>query len=241
MAWCDESAGRLRDALRPLGDPGRAAAMTAYLKGAAPCLGVSATTRRRVQREVWRNLPPPDHEELWLAVADLTEAPQREYQYAAVELLGRYRAALEPGDFAGRIESLLLLRPWWDTVDAMGSLVVTPMVVASPELLVEVWRWNGSPDQWLVRASIQHQRGLRDSTDVPRLLAMCEPHASDRRFFVVKAIGWALRDAAAIDAGAVRGFLAEHPELPAVARREAQRGLDRLPAAASGGEPHRPA
>lgn len=234
MAWGDEVAQQLRAGLRPLGDPERAAAMAAYLKGAAACLGVAAPDRRRVQRDVWRNLPAPDRDQLWLAVADLTSQPEREYQYAAVELLGRYVTLLEPGDFAERVEPLMLLRPWWDTVDAMGSLVVTPMVGAHPQLLAEVWRWNRSPDQWLVRASIQHQRGRRDNTDVPLLLALCEPHASDRRFFVAKAIGWALRDAAAIDSGAVRGFLTAHPDLPAVARREAQRGLDRLASASSG-------
>jgi len=42
---------------------------------------------------------------------------------------------------------------------------------------------------------------------------------------VAKAIGWALRDLARMDAQSVRRFLHEHPDLSPVAVREARRGL----------------
>jgi 3-methyladenine DNA glycosylase AlkD len=100
------------------------------------------------------------------------------------------------------------------------------MVSARPELIDVVWRWNGAGDQWLVRASIQHQRGVK-APDLELLFALCDPHTADRRFFVAKAIGWALRDATRQDADAVARFIARHPELPPVALREARRGIAR--------------
>jgi 3-methyladenine DNA glycosylase AlkD len=81
---------------------------------------------------------------------------------------------------------------------------------------------------WLNRAAIQHQRGRKYETDVKLVLRYCEDHADSSEFFIVKAIGWALRDLTRIDPSAVQKFLREHPELGRVAVREAERGLRRL-------------
>jgi 3-methyladenine DNA glycosylase AlkD len=56
---------------------------------------------------------------------------------------------------------------------------------------------------------------------------MCDRYATDREFFIAKAIGWALRDVTRWDAPAVQRFVDSHPDLSAVARREARRGLER--------------
>lgn len=101
------------------------------------------------------------------------------------------------------------------------------MVRRHPELSAVIDDWSATDDQWLLRAAIQHQRGLGAETDVPRVLQLCSDHATDRRFFVAKAIGWALRDLSRIDLTAVAKFVADNPDLPPVARREAVRGLER--------------
>jgi 3-methyladenine DNA glycosylase AlkD len=52
------------------------------------------------------------------------------------------------------------------------------------------------------------------------------PNLGDREFFVRKAIGWALRQYARIDADWVRAFVAEHQEsLSPLSRREAMKHL----------------
>ena len=81
---------------------------------------------------------------------------------------------------------------------------------------------------WLNRAAIQHQRGRKFETDVELVLQYCDDHSDSKEFFIVKAIGWALRDISRIDPRAVREFLKEHPDLGRVAVREAERGLGRL-------------
>jgi 3-methyladenine DNA glycosylase AlkD len=63
---------------------------------------------------------------------------------------------------------------------------------------------------------------------VKLVLQYCDDHADSTEFFIVKAIGWALRDLAAINPSAVRGFLKAHPDLGRIAVREAERGLGRL-------------
>ena len=201
--------------------------MRAYMKDVAPFLGIPAPVRRKAQRRVFAQVGPPTEEEVVAAAQQLWDQPEREFSYAGGELLGRYVRLLSPERLDTDVRRLLLSRPWWDTVDLLGTAVITPMVRDHPELLAVMWRWNATPDQWLIRASIQHQRGLRLATDVPLLLALCEPHIADSRFFVAKAIGWALRDTCRFDVDSVELWVDNHPNLSAVARREARKGIAR--------------
>jgi len=225
--WSDQVVADIVAAFEPLADGQRAASMRAYMKDVTPFLGLSAAVRRAAQAKVWRALPEPTQAQLCAAAAGLRELAAREYHYAAAEMWGRWESLLAAERLDADVRVALLHVPWWDTVDLLGTQVITPMVRRHPHLVSVMWDWNSSADQWLVRASIQHQRGLRQDTDIDRLLAMCTPHVADRRFFVAKAIGWALRDTCALDPVAVRQFVQTHPELPAGHRREADRGLAR--------------
>jgi 3-methyladenine DNA glycosylase AlkD len=222
-AWVDAT----QAALTPLACAADATAMTAYMKDVAPFLGVKTPERRNALKAAWRALPPLDAS----AVADVAHRlwalPEREYQYAACDLLARYQRDLPSDVLADPVQDLLTTTPWWDTVDALGSAIVTPLVVRHPGLVPVMWSWWESGDRWLVRAAIQHQRGLRERTDLDRLFAMCDGYAADREFFIAKAIGWALRDASAGAPQRVQEFVDAHPDLSAVARREAVRGLAR--------------
>lgn len=227
--WAADVTGATAEALLGLRDPERARAMQSYMKDVAPFLGIPAAARRQAQTRVWRGLPDPrTAADVRRASRLLRRRPEREFSYAAAELTGRWQNLLEAGDVAGEVRAALTHVPWWDTVDLLGSQAVTPLVRRFPETVAVMWEWNASPDQWLVRASIQHQRGLGHLTDIGLLLALCEPHIRDRRFWVSKAVGWALRDTCRIDPVAVRDFVAAHPDLSNVAHREAERGLKRV-------------
>ena len=217
-------------ALAPLADATRAPGMRAYMKDIAPFLGVSTPDRRSALRAAWTGLPRLTTAQLAGTARELWAMPEREYQYAACDLLARHRRTLPAAFLLDPLRDLLTDRPWWDTVDALGTAAVIPVVTANPELVDEMWEWLRSDDRWLVRTAVQHQRGLRAATDLGRLYAMCDAVAQDREFFVAKAVGWALRDAAALDAPGVQRFLESHPALPAVARREAVRGVARATA-----------
>ncbi|MDP1878934.1 MAG: DNA alkylation repair protein [Actinomycetota bacterium] len=214
-------------ALGPLADADKATPMAAYMKDVAPFLGITAAPRRRAQRAVWAGLPAPDEAQVARTALELWSLPEREFQYAASDLIARHAGRLSTPFLADPIEALLTAKPWWDTVDLLGSAAVTPLVARDPGLVDTMWRWLDSGDRWLVRAAVQHQRGLGGRTDVELLLAMCAHVSDDREFFVAKAVGWALRDASPLAPGLVQRFLDEHPALPTVARREAVRGLAR--------------
>jgi 3-methyladenine DNA glycosylase AlkD len=76
-------------------------------------------------------------------------------------------------------------------------------------------RWARSRDRWLRRIALVStvplnlpSRGGRG--DVPRTLCVCRMLVADHDDRVVKALSWALREAAKRDPAAVRRFLTRH-------------------------------
>ena len=222
-AWVDATT----QALTPLADPAAAIGMKQYMKDVAPYLGIPTPARRTALRSAWKPLPALDQRNLGRFAKAMWQLPEREYQYAAIDAIDRYRGELSPAFLINPVKTLVTTKPWWDTVDSLGSAAITPLVINHPELTATMWEWLRSGNIWLARAAIQHQRGKKDETDLQLLFDMCEVHITDREFWIAKAIGWALRDASAIWPQDVQAFIDRHPDIAPVARREAQRGIDR--------------
>lgn len=217
-----------QNSLRLLADEHRAAEMARYLRGQFPFLGIPTPARTAALKVAWRDLPPLDEHGLGVAVRELWAMGEREFQYAACDLLERHlgtarkAASISPGFLTGTVVDLITSKSWWDSVDSLRAAAVGPLVLAHrAELAPVVARWIDSDDRWLVRSAIIHQLGYKDATDEDLLFALCARRADDREFFVGKAIGWALRQHAYRRPDAVRAFVAAHPELTPLARREA--------------------
>jgi len=223
--WPQSLVAGLRDRLPALADPARAPGMRAYLRDQFPFLGLGTPERRRAVRAVLSSLPRPDGEAVLAAAEQLWELPEREFTYAACDILARHQRLLGPEVLAGRLRDLVLARSWWDSVDALAGGTIRPLVARHVGLADVMWAWSASGDRWLIRVAITHQLGRKADTDAARLLRLCAAHEQDREFFVAKAIGWALRDYAYTDPAAVRAFVDAHPSLAPVARREALKHL----------------
>jgi 3-methyladenine DNA glycosylase AlkD len=196
------------------------------MKGVAPFLGVATPERRASLKTAWAQLRNPTSDELGKAALALMRLPEREYHYAAYDLIARFNACADE-DFLSKYGTrLLTIEPWWDTVDGLGNAMVTPLCLRFDhrDLIDE---WSESGDRWLIRAAIGHQRGRKAQTDIPEVLDLCDRHWDNREFFIAKAIGWALRDLARMEPAAVRAFLRDHDAKNRVAIREAERGLAR--------------
>jgi 3-methyladenine DNA glycosylase AlkD len=222
--WSEQVVRRTVAALRPLADPVKAPQMQAYMKDVAPFLGVYAGPRRRALKAAWRGLPAPGSDEVGAAARALMSQTEREYHYAAYDLVERHLFALDSDFCRHHLHGLLTAVSWWDTIDGFVNAGVSPLCrrYGLAELIDE---WSESGDRWLVRSAIGHQRGWKADTDIARVLDLCDRHWDDREFFVAKAIGWALRDIARMDATAIEDFLRGHPVRNPVAEREARRGL----------------
>jgi 3-methyladenine DNA glycosylase AlkD len=199
----------------------------AYMKDIAPFLGVHTPERRSTVRKIAKELRVPTCDELGRTTRALWRLDEREYHYAAFDLIQFHVDIADKNFLADHVEYLITHKSWWDTVDGLGTAAVSPLTDKfGCEKLIE--KWNKSSNIWLIRSAIQHQRGRKFETDTKLILRYCHEHSDSNEFFIVKAIGWALRDIAKISPREVRIFLKEHPHLGRIAVREAERGLERI-------------
>lgn len=218
---------RIVAAFEPARDPAAAEPMARYMRDQFAFLGITTPARRALQRaalEGWR----PDRNELLHGAAALWRRPEREYQYAACDALVRSWRLLGVDDLV-ELGRFVTTTSWWDTVDVLAINVIGRVVLhdrSHGDPVID--GWIGAHDIWLARTAILHQIRWKADTDEARLFAFCAARASDREFFVRKAIGWALREYSKTAPGAVRGFVAAHDEqLSGLSKREALKVVNR--------------
>ena len=225
--WSRATVRLTQDALRPVADRARAQAMRAYMKDIAPFFGVATPQRVAALRPVWKSVgPAPSSAALSHACVALFALDEREFHYAAIDLLGRNTKVMDGAFLRDVVEPLIRTKSWWDTVDSLRSAAVGPLVARHPNLLAVVHRWAASDDRWLVRSAIIHQLGYHEKTDVSLLFDLCRMHAHQTEFFIAKGIGWALREYSYVDPEAVEQFVAATPLRP-LSQREALKAINR--------------
>lgn len=187
-------AAQLDDTLRSLGNPERAAGERAYLKSSLVHYGtplpairaaLNAATRRTVlARPALLRLA----EELWIGGV-------HERRVAAVELLARHAALLEPADL-GLLEQLLRDCRTWALVDPLATRVAGPLVAREPALGTVLDRWARDDDFWIRRSALLALLvPLRQGAgEFERFARYADAMLAEREFFIRKAIGWVLRD-----------------------------------------------
>lgn len=200
-------------------NPAQAVPMARYLKDQFPFLGL----KRPEFQALLRPLRQPMEEPALLETAErLWRLPEREFQHAAIDLLEPRR--LTPGALP-TLRGLLEAKSWWDSVDGLTGHVLGPLIARERGMQQDMDAWSQEANFWLRRAAIIHQLGFKKATDAPRLFGYCAHNARDGEFFIRKAIGWALRSYARTDPAAVRAFVAAHPELSPLSRKEALKHL----------------
>lgn len=209
----------LRAALLPLADTERAPAMRAYMRDRFIFLGIATPIRRAAIKPVLRNVRQA---ELLLPLARfLWDMPEREYHYAALDLLAMHYKQLQSTDIPALIQ-LAQQHAWWDSVDAMAG-VIGDVLRHGHDYMDEAIIHD---DFWVRRIALLHQLGWRDRTDQQRLFDYCKSLAHEKEFFIQKAIGWALRDYARHAPDAVREFTLQHRNILApLSYREANKHL----------------
>jgi 3-methyladenine DNA glycosylase AlkD len=211
-----------RAGLADRADPAAAPGMQAYMKSAVPFLGVAAPARGMLLQQLGplladRGAVRAAAELLW------DEARFREERYVATALARRL--APEP-DRLPVHRHWIVTGAWWDHVDEIASRLVGPALRAKPESVAPVLRtWIRAPDRWLRRTAVICQLGSREQTDLALLTEAIEGNLDDGDFFLRKGIGWALRQYARTDPDWVRGFVAAHPALSPLSRKEALKHL----------------
>ena len=222
--WDREIVLATQSAFRNKGNATTAAGAARYMKHIAPFIGIQTPERRKLTKKAWETFRPPTSNELGDAAIQLFALPEREYHYAAYDLISKWINQTDEYFLTQYVEPLLTTKSWWDTVDGLVNAAVSPLCFRYDARAI-INAWSSSKNRWLVRAAIGHQRGWKNDTQVEFIFSVCSKHWSDQEFFVAKAIGWALRDIARVKPSDVKRFLRNHPDPNPVAVREARRGL----------------
>lgn len=222
--WPQLVVDRAQVALGTRGDASRAVEMRRYMKDISPFLGISAPDRRAILRAAWRDLPVPSSDQLGSAAVALCQLDEREYHYAAYDLIAWWNDVADDQFLPTFGAALLTTVPWWDTVDGLVTSMVSPLCARFGHAdLIDAW--SNSDDRWLIRSAIGHQRGWKTRTDIDRICDLSDAHWSNPEFFVAKAIGWALRDCVRLNPHRIERFVIDHLSPNPVALREIRKGL----------------
>jgi 3-methyladenine DNA glycosylase AlkD len=194
-------------ALLPLANPDRAESMQAYLRDQFPCLGIAAPERRAAVKHLMR--VELNDDTLMASAAMLWKRREREFRYTAADLL-RQHAKLLDTDHIQQLKPFVLDEPWWETVDALGSVVNDVMHRLRQETGKGQWlmdQWMISKSNWVRRIAMTHQLGWRLDTNTERLELYAEKLAPEPDVFIQKAVVWALRDYARYNPSFIKRFL----------------------------------
>jgi 3-methyladenine DNA glycosylase AlkD len=206
-------------------NPSQAAPMKKYMRDQFEYLGIKTPKNVALQKEFFEEHGFPKLSELELVLRDLWSLPQREFQYVAVGLLGRFNKEL-PAKFIKTIEYMLVTKSWWDAVDSIAGGTVGVHFRRFPDVREKyLAKWRGSDNFWLRRTTILFQLNYKKDTDFDLLCEIISENLDSREFFINKAIGWSLRQYARVDPKAVTKFVkstALHP----LSRREAMKHLE---------------
>lgn len=220
-------------ALSERADPERAAGQQRYMKSAMPYFGLTSPQLKAALTPLLRDpgLAMQSRAQWEATIRALWDgATHREQWYAAIALARHHpNRTWVDSDAMPLWERLIRSGAWWDVVDDIATHLVRDTLLAHPDVeRLRLREWAASDSLWVRRAAILSQVGAGPRLDQALLADVIEPNLTDPNFFSRKAIGWALRDHARTHPEWVRSFVAAHPDLSGLSRREALKHLETL-------------
>ncbi len=209
-------------------DPAKAGPMAAYMKTDMPFYGVQKAGRTSVLREIHKRFRPNSPEEYRAGVLALWQLPHREEKYLAIGFARKHRQFIDVTALP-LYERLVREGAWWDFVDDVASNLIGTLLLDYRASIAPVMeRWVDDPNMWVRRTAIISQLKHGTSTDHEQLFRFCLKRASEKEFFIRKAIGWALRQYSKTDPETVLRFLVQNRDrLSGLSYREGAKVLRR--------------
>ncbi len=187
-------------------DPLVAAQQSAYMRNQFPFHGIKKPLRAHIQKIVFKEHPLETEKELIQSLERLWAMPEREYQFAALDLAYHYKRLWTPHMLVV-CEKLIRTKSWWDTVDCIAPKLVGTLLGRYPDLLSTMDEWIDDEYMWIRRSALIYQLSYRQNTDKNRLFRYCQKRMGEKEFFIRKAIGWSLRQYARTNPLEVKRFI----------------------------------
>jgi len=195
-----EFAMQIRYALKGGGSAEHAAGVQRFFKDEIKSHGwYTADLRRAVRRCRSEILRERDLDFLVKVADELFTGAVLEEKVAAVFLLEKMDAQFGDHEFR-MFESWLDRISSWADHDGLVHYLVSPMVVAKPARVKNVFRWAKSPNRWHRRAAcVAMIRGARAKIFAPKIVRLSDSLLADKDDMVQKGLGWLLRETAKHD------------------------------------------
>ncbi|KRM55434.1 DNA alkylation repair protein [Lacticaseibacillus sharpeae] len=205
-------------------NPANQAPMAKYMLNQFPFLGLKTPVRRAKTKPLLAVSKNWANSHVMAAVAELYGRPQREYQYAAIELARAHVHSYGQRELA-TLSQYVMQKSWWDTVDALRP-IFGDYVNLHPASLPDVYAMFAEHENfWMRRVAITLQLASKGATNTELLTRAIDYDLHTDEFFIQKAIGWALRQYSKTDAAWVAAFIASRPDLSKLAVREGSKYL----------------
>ncbi len=171
-----------------------AAQMKKYVRDKFDFYGIKSPLRKEIFREFYKTQGPVPEDIKKEIITQLWNAPQRECQYVAMELLDK-SVKKDNTAIIELYEMMILNKSWWDTIDYIAARLLGEFFKKHPHLINETTsRWMDSGNIWLQRCCLLFQLKYRDKLDTVLLDVFISRLKDSKEFFIRKAIGWILRE-----------------------------------------------
>ena len=202
---------KFRRAFRAAASEARARGQKAYLKSPLRFHGITTPHLRRVVGDFARAHRDLSRRDLVALVRALWQTDFHDLRWVGIALLERYPDRLTAADLA-LVERLLVRSCTWDHVDWLSTKVAAPLVERFPKETrrLDLWARHGS--FWIRRAAMLSLLPAirRGEGDFARFARYASPLVIEKEFFVLKAIGWVLRETSKKRPALAYAFLAAH-------------------------------
>lgn len=220
--------------LKKHADPKRAAGAKAYLKSHEKFYGVDTPTTRSIAKHWLKNHPDMSIDQIVQLAEKLWHSHWHDERMLAVYLLELNLDQLNLKHFPF-IQHLITTAHGWAQRDNITVTVVGSLIDHHPNIINKIKPWIKSDNFWLRRAALQAQivqfrRGEGDFQLFKQFATSQLDEATswtkDERFFIRKAIGWALRELAPHQPQLVFAFVNQYKDqMSGLTFREATRKL----------------
>lgn len=216
----------LEKAFEENANPAKALQMKAYMRNQFEYLGIASPERKIIFSEHKKKygLIPTLH--LNEIVKTCWQAPEREYQYFAMEMLNKVSRKCKP-ETIQLYEYMITEKSWWDTIDFIAANLVGSYFKKYPELIdSKTAEWMDSENIWLQRTCLIFQLKYKDQLDTALMESFILRLKDSKQFFIRKAIGWILREYSKTNPEYVKNFVQNY-SLSGLSRIEALKWMSK--------------
>lgn len=197
--------------------------LAGYMRDQFEFYGLHTPERRACYREFFKQEKGKQKID-WQLLIKAWQDEHREFQYFVCDYLIAMKKFLTYDDIS-KIEKFARSKQWWDTIDNLikpiGYLGLHDKRI--DELML---KWSVDQDFWIRRIAIEHQLLRKEKMNTKLLNQILVNNLNSEKFFINKAIGWALRDYSKTNPEWVRAFIAKNsPNMDKLSIKEGSKYL----------------